>query len=302
MNKILVYGGSGDQGVPLVDALLEKGYKVRVVTRNPSEYNDDFSENLETVQADLFDFESLAVASDGIDAIAMNLPFIFDKATAKKWGENITRAGAKMGVKKIVFNTSCYVAPVDNGLEAHDGRRAIEKCMEESGMEYVVIRSVVFMDNLTRFWSKASITNNDTFAYPCSPELKISWICLEDVAAFMVAALSNDNFKGDKILVGGPEVLLGSEVAQKFTKVLGRKITFSSLEPENFAGSMSKLVTGSEVYEDQSIYAGMAAFYGWYNDQSPSPLAVDMEPVYKMLGVKPTYFEDWIKKHNWDKA
>ncbi len=301
MNKILVYGASGDQGVPLVDALLEKGYKVRAVTRNPSEYNDDFSKNLETIQADLFDLESLMVASDGIDAIAMNLPFIFDKATAKQWGENITKAGTKMGVKKIVFNTSCYVAPKDNGLEAHDGRREIERCMEESGMEYVVIRSVVFMDNLTRFWSKPSITNNNTFAYPCSSELQISWICLDDVAAFMVAALSNSNLKRDKILVGGPEVLLGDEVAKKFTKVLGREITFSSLKPENFAGSMSKLVTGSEVYEDQSIYGGMAAFYSWYNEQSPSPLAVDMDPVYKMLGVKPTYFEDWIKKYNWDR-
>ena len=91
----------------------------------------------------------------------------------------------------------------DNGLAAHDGRRAIEKAMEESGMEYVVIRSMVFMDNLTRFWSKPSITNNDTFAYPCSPELKISWVCLEDVAKFMVASLSSSSLKADKIYVGG---------------------------------------------------------------------------------------------------
>jgi len=46
----------------------------------------------------------------------------------------------------------------------------------------------------------------------------------------------------------------------------------------------------------------MAAFYTWYNEQNPSPLAVDMDPVYKAFNVKPTYFEDWIKKHNWDKV
>ena len=232
----------------------------------------------------------------------MNLPFVFDKEIAKTWGENITRSGYDAGIKKIVFNTSCYVAPDDNGLAAHDGRRAIEKAMEESGMEYVVIRSMVFMDNLTRFWSKPSITNNNTFAYPCSPELKISWVCLEDVAKFMVASLSSSSMKADKIYVGGPEILLGKEVAERFSRALGREIIFKSLEPQNFAGAMSKLVTGSEVYEDQSIYGGMAAFYSWYNQQNPSPLAVDMNPLYKSLNLKPTYFEDWIKSHNWDKV
>ena len=69
--------------------------------------------------------------------------------------------------------------------------------MEESGMDYVVIRSMVFMDNLTRFWSKPSITNNDTFAYPCSYDLKISWVCLNDVAKFMVASFSNSAIKAD---------------------------------------------------------------------------------------------------------
>ena len=302
MNKILVYGATGDQGLPLIDELLKNGYKVRAASRNPNDFNAYNSGDVEAVKADLFDIESLRNISKDIDGIAMNLPFVFDKEIAKTWGENITRSGYDAGIKKIVFNTSCYVAPDDNGLAAHDGRRAIEKAMEESGMEYVVIRSMVFMDNLTRFWSKPSITNNNTFAYPCSPELKISWVCLEDVAKFMVASLSSSSMKADKIYVGGPEILLGKEVAERFSRALGREIIFKSLEPQNFAGAMSKLVTGSEVYEDQSIYGGMAAFYSWYNQQNPSPLAVDMNPLYKSLNLKPTYFEDWIKSHNWDKV
>ena len=302
MNKILVYGATGDQGLPLIDELLKNEYKVRAVSRNPDNFKAYKPSDVELVKADLFDIDSLKAVSKDIDGIAMNLPFVFDKKIAQQWGENITKAGAEAGIKKIIFNTSCYVAPTDNGLAAHDGRRAIEKAMEESGMDYVVIRSMVFMDNLTRFWSKPSITNNDTFAYPCSPNLKISWVCLNDVAKFMVASLSNSSVKADKIYVGGPEILCGAEVAERFSRALNREIKFKSLDPENFAGAMSKLVTGSEEYEDVSIYGGMAAFYKWYNDQDPSPLAIDMEPAYKLLNVTPTYFEDWIKEHDWSKV
>jgi uncharacterized protein YbjT (DUF2867 family) len=302
MNKILVYGATGDQGLPLIDELLKNGYKIRAASRNPDDFKAYDPSDVEPVKADLFDIDSLRAVSKDIDGIAMNLPFVFDKKIAQEWGENITKAGADAGIKKIVFNTSCYVAPKDNGLEAHDGRRAIEKAMEESGMDYVVIRSMVFMDNLTRFWSKPSITNNDTFAYPCSSDLKISWVCLNDVAKFMVASLSNSSVKADKVYVGGPEILLGEEVAERFSRALNREIKFKSLDPKNFAGAMSKLVTGSEEYEDVSIYGGMAAFYTWYNDQDPSPLAIDMEPAYKLLNITPTYFEDWIKMHDWSKV
>ena len=302
MNKILVYGATGDQGLPLIDELLKNGYKVRAASRNPDDFKFYNTSDVESVKADLFDIDSLKTVSKDIDGITMNLPFVFDKKIAQQWGENITKAGAEAGIKKIIFNTSCYVAPTDNGLAAHDGRRAIEKAMEESGMDYVVIRSMVFMDNLTRFWSKPSIINNNTFAYPCSSDLKISWVCLNDVAKFMVASLSNSSVKADKIYVGGPEILCGAEVAERFSRALNREIKFKSLDPENFAGAMSKLVTGSEEYEDVSIYGGMAAFYKWYNDQDPSPLAIDMEPAYKLLNVTPTYFEDWIKEHDWSKV
>ncbi len=200
MEKVLVYGASGDQGIPLVNGLIQKGYKIRAASRYPENYKSEIEGDVESVKADLFDVNTLMEASKDIDCIAMNLPFVFDRDIAKQWGENITHAGREMGVKKIVFNTSCYVAPNDNGLAAHDGRREIEKSMAESGMDYAVIRSVVFMDNLSRFWAKPSIVKSDIFAYPCSETLKISWICLEDVAAFMVAALSNKDVKADKLL------------------------------------------------------------------------------------------------------
>ncbi len=46
----------------------------------------------------------------------------------------------------------------------------------------------------------------------------------------------------------------------------------------------------------------MAAFYTWYNEQNPAPLAIDMEPAYKLLNINPTFFEDWIKQHDWSKV
>ena len=33
MEKVLVYGASGDQGIPLVNALIKRGYKIRAASR-----------------------------------------------------------------------------------------------------------------------------------------------------------------------------------------------------------------------------------------------------------------------------
>ena len=79
MNKILVYGATGDQGLPLIDELLKNGYKVRAASRNPDDFKAYDHKDVETVKADLFDIESLRTVSRDIDGITMNLPFVFDK-------------------------------------------------------------------------------------------------------------------------------------------------------------------------------------------------------------------------------
>jgi len=214
-------------------------------------------------------------------------------------GKNVAAAASASGIKKLVFNTSCYVDDNDLDLIAHDGRRKIEGHIRGCGVDYVILRPAVFMDNMIRVWSKPSIVHKDLFSYPAKEDLKVSWICLEDLARLSAYATVTESLRNESISVGGPEALTGHQVAEKLTKAAGRPITFNSLTPQVFAENMSELVTGSRKIEPLSIYHGMASFYSWYNAQEKSPLNVDPQSFSEKLPVPLTTFDEWAARQDW---
>jgi NAD(P)H dehydrogenase (quinone) len=302
IDKVLVLGASGDQGLPLLDALRAGGFRPTAGVRRGDALAGTRHADVPTVRADLQDEETLARAMDGQDALAMHLPFEFDREKAAGYGRRIGAAARRAGLRKIVFNTSCFVADHDLGLSAHDGRRDIEAAIAASGADYVVIRPVVFMDNMLRVWSKPSIINSSIFAYPAAPTLRISWICLEDVSAYMVEALKRPELRAEKLLVGGPEALVGDQVAEGLSLAAGRPIRFESMTPDAYASKMSLLVTGSPDVEPHGMYDRMAQFYRWYNAQPVSPLAVDLAGVLRKLPIKPTPLIDWARRQDWSRV
>ena len=300
IEKVLVLGASADQGLPLVAALKSEGVTpIAGARRLDAMHNTQFSE-LPTLLADITDQASLESAFSQVDAVAMHLPFAHDFEVAASYGRNIAQAAAAAGLKKIVFNTSCVVADGDLGVTAHDGRRSIEKSIRDSGIDYVIIRPAVFMDNMIRVWCKPTIVNANTFVYPASDRLKVSWICLEDVAKLSARAIVTDSLERETFTVGGPQALTGHEVAQVLSEASGRTISFNSLAPQVFAENMSEMVTGSREVPTGSPYHGMAKFYNWYNDQAESPVKVETSDFLNQLPVTLTSFSDWAKQQNWD--
>ncbi len=301
MQTILVFGATGDQGHSLMRQLIAGGYKVRAATRDPAAFPAADFPGVQPVAADFADQDSMNHAAMGADGIVMHLPFTFDRAYAVSMGRGIATAARQARLKRIVFHTSCVVMDEDLGLAGHDARRDIERELLGSGVPCVFIRSSVFMDNIVRVWVKPSIINHGIFAYACKPDLRIAWVCQEDIAAYMIAAYELDK-PAPHYLVGGPEILVGDEVAERLSTALGRPITFRSLHPDEFAGAMSKLVTGSAHFEPGSLYDRMAEFYRWYNAQPVSPLAVDLRPVLAVMPVRPTPMLVWAKEQDWSLA
>lgn len=297
--KILTIGATGDQGHPLLERLIDADMHPVAALRNTSALANTPFADVETVYADLYDPESMIAAAQDMDAIAMHLPFVFDLEKATQLGRNIAAAARESSVQKIVFNTSCYVADEDNGNPAHDGRRAIEQAIIDSGVRYAIFETKVFMDNMIRSWNKPSIVNSAIFAYPAKPDLQISWICLDDVAAFMVEALQNEDLPNGRYAVGGPQALVGDEVAAILSEVAKKPIRFQSMTPDEFASAMSLLVTGSATVEPKSIYSGMASFYSFYNEQPVSPLIADTVEMAKYFKTRPTPLATWAARQDW---
>ncbi|GAB5459032.1 MAG: SDR family oxidoreductase [Henriciella sp.] len=298
-DKVFVLGASGDQGVPLVTALLGAGFDVTAGVRRPDALFATPFPDLPTQPADILDQASLEAAFAGHTALAMHLPFEHDPEIAAAYGRNIANAAKVAGLEKIVFNSSCYVADSDLGMGGHDGRRRIQSFIEKSGVNYVFIEPVVFMNNMIAPWCKPSIVNHSVFAYPAAPDLKISVISLDDVAHAMAAALKTDAVDRQHIPIGGPEALTGFEIAQRLSAAAGREIQFRSLSPEEFAANISELVTGKREVPPGSVYDGMAQFYRFYNEQPVSPLAVRPEDWTDKLPIKLTSLETWAQQQDW---
>jgi uncharacterized protein YbjT (DUF2867 family) len=299
MDKVLIFGATGDQGHSLMRQLVSAGYAVRAATRDPAQFDRAAFPGVQPVAADFGDQPSLDAAAAGCSGIVMHLPFTFDRDYARLMGRNTALAARRADVGKIVFHTSCVVMDEDLGLAGHDARRDIEAELAGSGVPYVFIRSAVFMDNMARIWAKPAIVNHGVFAYPCKPELKIAWVDQEDIAAYMIAAFGHPRLTAHRFTVGGPEALTGDEAAARLSEAIGRPVTFRSLAPDEFAGAMSKLVTGNASFEKGSLYDRMADFYRWYNAQPTSPLAIDLRPVLAVLPVRPTPLLVWARAQDW---
>lgn len=299
IEKVCVLGATADQGLPLVAGLLDKGFAVTAGVRRADAMAGTPFPDLATVAADITDADSMALAFAGQDAAAFHLPFEFDRARAASFGKAIAEGAKRAGLQKIVFNTACFVADHDLDLSAHDGRRDIEAALEATGIPCVFIEPTVFMDNAYRIWTRPLIMREGVFAYPAKPDLKIAWVCIDDVARAMVASLLTDQADGRHVPLGGPEALTGDEVAERLSEGLGRPVRFQSLAPNEFASRMSMLVTGSPEIAPHSIYHGMAAFYSWYNAQPTSPLTVDPTVAADLLGVVATPYVDWVRSKDW---
>ena len=261
-NKIIaVTGATGQQGGAVARKLLADGWKVRTLTRD---INKPAAQELkalgaELVAGDMDNRAELDAAFKGAFGVfsVQNfwLPTVgFDGEV--KQGKNVADAAKAAGVQHLVFS-SVGSAHRGMGQRHFESKWVIEQYIHTLNVPYTILRPVFFMDNYN--WSRAYILSGTFTGMGLRPDKGLQSIAVEDIAVFTALAFADSKaYLGKTIELAGDE-LTESQIADTFTKVIGRPVQLVAPTPSAGRRSEEEMTAMFNFFNNKGYDADIAA-------------------------------------------
>lgn len=268
---ILVVGASGKLGGTIAKRLLESGQAVRILTRANPAYQALVAAGAESATGDLKDRASLDAACQGVDTV------ITTATAAERGGDdtlesvdlngvgNLIDAAKAAGVKRFIYISTTGADPnSQNPYFVAKGRN--EQRLRESGMTYTILNPHVYLDVWLGLAIGIPLQARQPVTLVGQGDHKHSFIAIQDVASFAIAALTAPSAQNQQILLGGPEPISFVDIVQRVGKVLGQDLPINfvpmgapiPLIPEQVWGFMYFI----ESYEFNIDMSELPAAYG----------------------------------------
>lgn len=292
--RVTVFSASGRPGLAQVRQLKRAGCTVRAVTRQ-RELHPELGD-VDVVAADLNDPPSLAAACRDADLVFFTSPSFTEHA---KGVEHITAVGdaaRTAGVRRMVYNTTSWHPSEPIGVPSMDRGLAKTTALISTGVPYTVVRPSLFMDNLLTKWLKPYVLDGE-FSYPHKSDLEVSWICLDDVARFMIEVTKGDEFAGEVIDVGGPQALRPTDVAALLSETLDRPVSYRQITPREFGERMYGLFHDVSGLDEETYVSTLEQHYVFKN--AANPFFVPMDALLARLPIELTSMSAWLGQQDW---
>jgi uncharacterized protein YbjT (DUF2867 family) len=252
---VLVTGATGQQGGAVAQALLTRGHQVRALTRNAASpaANGLRQQGVEIAVGDFTDHDSLVRAARGVDAVyAMSTPYEQGAEQEIAQGVAMTDAAKAAGVAHLVYS-SVASANRATGISHFDGKYAVEKHLQASGVPYTIVAPVFFVENLLQPWTLSGLRQGKLgMALPAGRSLQ--QITVADIGAFVAAVFERrDAVFGRRFDIAGDE-LTGNEAAAILSKAMDREVHYEGFPPDVLRAQSEDLARMFEWF-DRTGYA-----------------------------------------------
>jgi len=223
--SVLVTGATGFVGRRLVPALLERGYAVKAMTRNPDTYGGAG----DAVYGDVHDPGTLAAALEGVD-VAIYLVHSLDDPKFERKDADAARgfglAAAATGVRQIIYLGG--LGEEGGELSAHlRSRREVESLLGASGVPVTVLRAAIVVGAGGISWeiTRQLVRKLPAMAVPRWATTMTQPIGIDDVVRYLAGVVDNDAAKDRVFEIGGADRLSYVEMLQQAAEVMnGRRV------------------------------------------------------------------------------
>ena len=229
---ILITGATGTTGRHVVKELSSKGEQVRALVRNSDRAKWLAGPNVGLVEGDFEDRESLTRALTDIDRAYLLTPTtsrrVFQEA-------NFLEAALKTNLKLLV-RLSILGAASDSPSRVLRRHGQADQQLKDSGIAFTILQPSYFMQNI--LWYAESIKNQGVFHASLPASTKHSHVDARDVAAVVVAALTETGHENHIYRLTGPEALTYNEMMNVLSWLLDKPVIYDP-SPQNYANSLA---------------------------------------------------------------
>ncbi|WP_329459961.1 NAD(P)H-binding protein [Streptomyces sp. NBC_01497] len=275
---VLVIGGTGRVGRAVIEQLLEADVPVRALSRR-FEVAATLPAQVEFFTGDLTVPESLDPALKGAGAV-----FLVWTVPPRTAAAVVERLAAH--VRRVVFLSSPHQTPhpffqQPNPMAVlHAG---IERLIASTALESTIIRPGMLASNSLAWWASA-IRSGEVVRWPYGA-VETAPVDDRDVAAVAARTLCQDAYAGGDYVLTGPESLTQATQVGVIGDVLGHRIAFEDMTPDEFR-SLSQGTAPSVV---DMLLAAWSAAVG-------QPAYVTTA-VADILGTAPRTYRQWVADH-----
>ncbi len=228
-HPILVTGATGYIGGRLVPRLLEMGYRVRCLVRDPSRLQGRaWQGQVEIVAGDVFQPDSLARAMEGVQAayylvhsLAGGADFHERDMTAAR---NFGAAARAAGIARILFRGG--LAEASPALSEHlRSRQQSGDALREAGVPVTEFRAGVIVGSGSLSFEMIRYLTERVPVMICPRWVftRTQPIGIREVLEYLTAALGVPESAGRIIEIGGSEVVTYGEMMTQYAEVRGLK-------------------------------------------------------------------------------
>jgi len=224
---ILVVGGTGFLGQPVVWTLDHFGFPVRILSRDTNKARQIFGNHFDIVKGDIEDAGSLQAALDGCYGVHISLKgsgSAEDIDRMEHQGTSRIIAAAKeKNVRRVSYLSGASTSPERFWFPPTRAKYMAEQAIINSGLEYAIFRATWFMESLPLFvrGDKAILMGKQPF--------KWHWIAAEDYAKIVAQAFMHDDPPNGIFNVFGPEEYTTREALEIYCALINPQIKIMTM-------------------------------------------------------------------------
>lgn len=241
---IFVTGGTGNQGGAVVRNLVDQGFKIIALTRNPTSAKGQNLKNLpiQVVKGDLNNADTYREYLK--DVYGIFSVQTFENGVAKEINQGITLAtlAKEFGINHFLYS-SVYGADLNTGVPHIESKLKIENHIKQIGLPFTIIRPTSLFENFLIPQVKKGILKGK-LVQPIRRNTVLQYIAAEDIGKAAARIFQNSGIYLGRTIPLATEQLSTQEVADKFTTVLNKKIEYKKLPV-----LITRVVLGKNLYK-----------------------------------------------------